>query len=90
MSCSTSTRVVPIGSRRIVIEGLEKLQDTSQVNPKETLAENVNSSPFSIIMHDDEPMSELWNRIEGFQSIFRIIGYFIDVKQTAVFKSLSS
>jgi hypothetical protein len=67
-----------------------KLPDTSQVNLKETLAENFNSSPFSIIMRDDEPISELWNRIEGFQSTFLIIGYLIDAKQNAVSKSLPS
>ncbi|KAI4932414.1 hypothetical protein J4E85_002812 [Alternaria conjuncta] len=55
--------VVPIDSRRILIEGLQKIQDAKQINSKGTSDGQNNSSKFSTVMHEDEPLSELWTRI---------------------------
>ncbi|CAI9632777.1 unnamed protein product [Alternaria burnsii] len=75
MSCSTLTQVVPIGCRKVVIEGLGSLQHLDQVSEGETKAERPASPSFSMIIHDDEPISELWNRIEehGFQKPLELI-----------------
>ncbi|KAI4919452.1 hypothetical protein J4E90_001586 [Alternaria incomplexa] len=60
---STTLPVVPIDSRKVVIEGLEKIQDAKQINSTGTSDGEKTSSTFSTIMHGDQPLSELWTRI---------------------------
>jgi hypothetical protein len=57
-------------SRRIVIEGLERPDNVDGVGSQENTDGKSSSSTFSMIMHEDDLLSELWNRVEGYRYVF--------------------
>ena len=78
---STTPPVVPTDSRKIVIKGLEKAQDTEHTDQAGDGDGYLETPTFSMIMHEEEPLSELWNRIEGCKATFLAIEHCVDIKQ---------
>jgi hypothetical protein len=82
---SLTPPAVPTASRRVVIEGLEKAENANHV----TVDEKSSTSTLSITMHEDEPLSDVWNRIKGCPSSVLTCKHYIDTKQTAALRNLT-
>ena len=80
MACTTPP-VVPTDSRKIVIKGLEKVQHTEHIDQAGDGDEHLETPTFFMIMHEEEPLSELWNRIEGCKATSLAFEHRIDMKQ---------
>jgi hypothetical protein len=80
---SPTPPTVPSESRRIVIEGLERPDNVDGVGSQENTDGKSSSSTFSMIMHEDDLLSELWNRVEGYRYVFLAFISVINTKQIA-------
>ena len=78
---STTTSVVPTDSRKIVIRGLEKVQDAEKTEQRVSEDELLELPTLSMTMHEEEPLCELWNRIESCTCTFLISKHYINTQQ---------
>jgi len=69
---STTLPVIPTDSRKIVIKGLEKAQHAEQIDQAGDRDNHLETPTFSMIMHAEEPLSELWSRIESCEATFPV------------------
>lgn len=67
---STTPSVIPTDSRKIVIKGLEKVQYAEKIDQRGNEDEYLELPTFSMTMHEEEPLCELWNRIESWRATF--------------------
>ena len=85
---STTPPVVPTDSRKIVIKGLEKAQIAEQIDQAGIRDSHLETPTISMIMHEEEPLSELWSRIESCLAIILLSKDSTDTKQILDFVSL--
>jgi hypothetical protein len=78
---SPAPPTVPSESRRIVIEGLERPDNVDGVGSQENTDGKSSPSTFSMIMHEDDLLSGLWNRVEGYRHVFLAFISAINTKQ---------
>ena len=62
---STAPSVIPTDSRKVVIKGLEKVQHAEKTDQRGSKDEDLELPTFSMTMQEEEPLCELWDRIES-------------------------
>ena len=82
MGSQTPPTVVPSDSRRIVIADLKRLCHINPFDSKEHVDAQSHSTTLSIVMHEDEPFSKLWVRIEGCRAMFAVVIQCINAEQS--------